>query len=202
MSEARPDEEPATAIESGEVSEGARDAAEGPLVDPELVPEVEVPAVRPRAPLWKSVSVALIAILVLAGLGIGASYAVTLWGTRAMLETGIKGAEALITGDSGSLAAVSTADVRAGLTDKVRADMKSGGALATFSAPEWSGDSAFISAMVGPNPGRLAVFPDGRDPNAVDFETTGSLGKAKGVIRMTRDVTGWKIAGLTVVPQN
>ena len=79
--------------------------------------------------------------------------------------------------------------------------MKAGGALADFTAPEWSGDSAFITATVGPNAGRLAVFPDGRDPNAVDFETSGALGKAKGVITMTRDATGWKIAGLTVVPQ-
>lgn len=203
MSDPRLDDERTDATADGDESQGAPDAAEGPLVPPDLVPQVEVPAAGKPAPLWKSLGVAAIVVLVI---GAAAAFLIvranTVWSTRAMVETGLKGAEALVEGDADTLAALSTPTVQNALTPKVRADMKQQGALVTFTAPEWSGDSAFVGAMVGPSAGRMTVLPDGQNADTVDFATTGSLGKARGAFQMERDWYGWKISGVTVVPQS
>ena len=181
----------------GDISTGAEP---GPIVPPELIPAIEQPAKPAPAPLWKSALVAAVAVLVLVGIGAGLWRANTVWGTRAMMSTAVAAAESLIQGDADGLAAVSTPEMKQQLTAKVRADMRRVGALVDFSQATWDGDRAEIKAMIGPGEGLLVLTPDQQVADAATFTTSGSLGKAVGIVLLTRDWSGWKVSGLRVQP--
>ena len=175
----------------------AIDAA--PIVPAALVPAVEQPAFRPRAPLWQSFSVFVLVVALLALAGWGGVLANDRWGTRAMTLKAIAGIEALIKGDADTLASLSTASVGKELTPMVRAKMRLEGLPATFAAPVWVGDTATIAATVGVNKGRLNAAPQPSGaPGIVVFQTQGALSTTAGAVRLERTWSGWVITALSV----
>lgn len=188
---------PATGDATGETAAGDES---GPIVPPELVPAIEQPAKPRPAPLWKSLSVAVAAVLVLAGIGAGLLRANAVWGTRAMTSTAVVAVEALVQGDADGLAAISTPEMQKQLTAKVRAEMNRVGSLVDFSEPTWDGDRAQVKAMIGPAEGGLVLAPDAQVGDAAAFTTNGSLGNAVGIVDLTRDWSGWRVSGIRVQP--
>ena len=172
--------------------------AEAPRVPAALVPGVEQPARREPVPFWQSVLVALAGLAMIAAAVWLVVWGSDRWGTDAMTRTATTGIEAVIRGDAAGLEAVSDARLASKLTPAVRASMAASRSDATFVAPVFNGDTASVSASVGPVRGTLVEAPDPNGAALVTFRTNGVLGTAAGTVSLERTWGGWQISGLAV----
>jgi hypothetical protein len=173
-----------------------------PVVPAALIPGVEQPARRPRAPLWQSLAAFVLVVVVLAVVGWGAGIANARWGSQAMTVTAVHGVEALIQGDADGLVVLATPNGRATLTPAVRVRIEQSGAPARFSPFVWVDGTAEVTGTVGSHAGRLVAAPDPNGASVVTFETNGALMNAVGAVSLERDWNGWLIAGFSLQAVN
>jgi len=166
---------------------GADDAAE-----PAPVRERKWPSAR------RIVTVSVIVLVVLALAGLGAMKATAVWGRRAMVEVGAVGIQALIQGHGDELAVVSNAAIKAQLTPAVQKTMRAKGILADFGSPVWTGESVVVTATTGMGEGRFMAVPSPDGANVVIYRTSGTLSYTTGALSLERTWSGWQITGLTV----
>jgi hypothetical protein len=112
---------------------------------------------------------------------------------HAMAETALKGIEAVIVGDTDTLASLSDATMTAQLTPDVTYQLQLSGLAAKFSVPNWDGDSFDVTVVTDTGEGVLigGPVPDGND--VVLFRTMGSIGATTGGVTLTPSGTGWTI---------
>lgn len=181
------------------MSDTTPSAAETETVET-LAAAAETPAASPASPKrdgsWKFAAVVLAAVIVIVAVA-GWYVADQRWGRRAMVVTGLEGAEALITGDGAKLASLSDPAMRAQLTPQLIARMKAAGTPAMFAVPQWKGDIAGSAARTAAGAGMLLVGPSPDGTSVVVFQTTGALGNTDGALALVRAWSGWVITGLT-----
>lgn len=177
----------------------AADDARGPLVAPGLVPVIEQPAVRRPAPLWQSVSVALLVLALLASIGAGVVWANDRWGDAAQVMTAAEAFKALVSGNADGFLALVEPGVR---TEIKRADILANEQLGRDL--EWIGprfSDGHVGLMVrsssAPDAVGTATFtPDPQRGDLVQMTASGGpFGEASGTIQLARTAEGWLITG-------
>lgn len=176
---------------------GANGATQGPRVAAELVPAVEQRAPRTPAPLWLSLTVAALALALVAAVVFGVTWANDRWGDAAQLATAAASFRALVSGDQATFLSLVEPDVRSSVKRAdLAANAKIGGSL-VWAAPVFAGGELRLTVRGPGAESGVATFS--ADPARGDLvrmtASGGVLGEASGTIQLARTLGGWRITG-------
>jgi len=113
---------------------------------------------------------------------------------HAMAETALKGIEAVIIGDTDTLAALSDATMTAQITPDFASKLQMSGIVAEFSDPKWNGDNFEVLISTGKGDGILLGGPVPDGSNVVLYRTMGMIAATTGGVTLTPSGSGWLIS--------